>query len=319
MNNYQRTMRAIEHEPGAPVVRGELVIDRRFARNLVCWRDGDFAADGLGDTELLLSCSRLLGLDLVCIPAQETACRETVLAPTVNTIGQFADDGLFVFWLVDGAFQSAMTERGAMAVMTGLARSPDVVAREIQQRSRQVVENIVRGVDAGAHGIIVADDIAYQKGTLISPHQVERCMLPVWKDQTTAAHELNVPVFFHSDGNLNAVLPCIVEAGFDGLQCLEPAAGMNIGEIKARYGEALCLMGNIDPALLHAPGDGVGNAEGMDRLSRAVDQVMTAADGRGGLIFGTCSGLHTGMQPERVHHMYRLAAKFDPAGQTDIA
>ena len=319
MTDYQRAMRAIEHEPGAPVVRGELVIDRRFARNLVCWRGGDSAADGLADTALLLSCSRLLKLDLVCIPAEEATGQETVLAPPAKDIGQFTDCDLFVFWLVDGAFQSAMAERGMMAVMTDLARSPDTVARELQHRSLQVSASIARGVEAGAHGILIADDIAYRQGPLMSPELVQRCILPVWRAQAKAAHDLGVPVFFHSDGNLNAVLPYIVAAGFDGLQCLEPAAGMNIGAVKAQYGETLCLMGNIDPALLHASDSSTGSADGTDKLCWAIGEVMAANNGRGGLIFGTCSGLHIGMQPDRVYHMYKLAAKLDPAGQTDMA
>lgn len=59
-----------------------------------------------------------------------------------------------------------------------------------------------------------------------------------------------VPILFHPDGNLNKVLPHIIAAGFKGLQCMEPAAGMDIIEINAKYGQALCLMGGIDPALL---------------------------------------------------------------------
>jgi uroporphyrinogen decarboxylase len=142
-------------------------------------------------------------------------------------------------------------------------------------------------------------------------------MLPAWKAQVTSAHDLGVPVFFHSDGNLNAVLPLIVEAGFDGLQCLEPGAGMDIRAIKAQYGEALCLMGNVDPASLNPSFDETGSTDTTDVLERAVGHIMASADGRGGLIFGTCSGLHSGMQPDRVSRMYRLASGLDPAAQSD--
>lgn len=314
MNNYRRTLRAIQHELDAQVAKGELVIDRQFASDLVNWRFGGATADGLGEAGLLLACCRLLKLDLVCIPAAATASEAAILAPRPNDIGKFSDHGLFVFWLVDGAFQSGVTERGMMPVMTDLVRRPDEMTREIRRRSKQVVTSIARGVAAGSHGILIADDIAYCQGTLMHPEFVERCLLPVWKDQVKAAHHLGVPVFFHSDGNLKAVLPFIVEAGFDGLQCLEPAAGMDIGFIKTQHGEALCLMGNVDPALLHARGD--GNAEGMSDLDQAVGEFMAAADGRGGLIFGTCSGLHTGMAPERVDYMYRQAAKRDPTATT---
>lgn len=306
LNGYQRTLRAIERKPNAPVARGELVIDRRFALDLANWC-GDASASGSDDTQLLLTCCRLLKLDLVCIPAQASAWQGTVLTPPVKDIGQFADDGLFVFWMVDGAFQSAVTEKGMMTVMTDLARSRDEMVREIRQRSRQVTATISRSVVPGAHGILVADDIAYRQSTMVALDFIKDCLLPLWKEQTKAAHDLGVPVFFHSDGNLNAVLPLIVEAGFDGLQCIEPAASMDIGAVKKQYGEKLCLMGNIDPALLTV--SDFGNNKEKEDLQRSVDEIIAAADGRGGLIFGTCSGLHAGMAPELVHHMYRLAAQ----------
>jgi uroporphyrinogen decarboxylase len=166
-------------------------------------------------------------------------------------------------------------------------------------------------VAAGAHGIIIADDIAYHRSTYISPEFVEHYLLPIWKTQVKAAWNLGVPIFFHSDGNLNAVLPLVVEAGFDGLQCIEPAAGMDINDIKQRYGRNLCLMGNMDPSLLTEKGNQIDTETSYDHLRQSVFELMKIADEDGGFIFGTCSGLFTGMSPEIVQTMYRLANEFD--------
>ena len=315
MNSYQRVIHAITHEPGSPVARGELVIDRGFSRAYLNWRMNDPAADVLTDTSLLLACCRFLKLDLVCVPADSEAGQASILSPPAEDIDQFADEGLFVFWLVDGAFQSAMTDLGMTALMTAMARAPADFVQDLQQRCQTVMATMVRGVGAGVHGVIIAEDIAYGQGTYMSPDFIEHYLLPVWQAQVEAAHGLGVPVFFHSDGNVRAVLPHIVEAGFDGLQCIEPAAGMDMNAIQAQYGERLCLMGNIDPALLCGPDPSGQAASDRGGLKRAVKHV-TALGGRGGLIFGTCSGLHTGMLPERVHYMYQLAAQsdMDPSG-----
>jgi len=133
-----------------------------------------------------------------------------------------------------------------------------------------------------------------------------------------AAHGLGVPAFFHSDGNINAVLPHIFEAGFDGLQCIEPAAGMDLAAVQAQYGKRLCLMGNIDPALVCGLDPSGQAASDPDGLQRAVSRV-TALGSHGGVIFGTCSGLHAGMWPERVHQMYQLAAQHDPVARAVTA
>lgn len=310
MNRRQRVIDAIACAPGRPVARGELVIDRGFARDFINWKVQEAVADVLTDTSLLLACCRFLKLDLVCVPADGQA---GLLSPPAVDMAKFADEGLFVFWLTDGVFQTSMTERGMMATMTAMAQSPDAVGRELQQHSRQVLAAMDRGAGAGAHGIIIGDDIAYQQGTYMSPQFLEEYLLPVWTSQVAFAHDLGVPVFFHSDGNLNAVLPHVVAAGFDGLQCLEPAAGMDIGGIKSVYGQSLCLMGNIDPALLCGePGGPAQTDDGEALLEEAVDAVLAAAGGQGGFIFGTCSGLHAGMRPERVQRLYQLARARDP-------
>ena len=38
----------------------------------------------------------------------------------------------------------------------------------------------------------------------------------------------------------------IVETNIDGLNPMEPVAGMDIGEVKQKYGDRICLIGNID-------------------------------------------------------------------------
>jgi uroporphyrinogen decarboxylase len=198
-----------------------------------------------------------------------------------------------------------------MALMTEMAHRPDDVADVLRRGSDQVLGHMKAAVADGAHGIMVADDIAYAQGTFMSPEFVSKHLAPLWKTQVLFARDLGLPVFFHSDGNLNAVLSDIVQAGFDGLQCVEPAAGMDIVQIKAKYGQGLCLMGNLDPSLLSQ--EGLPGDAGTDsaRLRRTVQNLLASAGDGGGFIFGTCSGLHAGMSPERVHLMYRLVDDMD--------
>ena len=51
-------------------------------------------------------------------------------------------------------------------------------------------------------------------------------------------------VIEHSDGNLNPLLDDLSRI-VDGLQSLDPTAGMDIGAVKAKYGDKLVLMGNV--------------------------------------------------------------------------
>jgi len=55
----------------------------------------------------------------------------------------------------------------------------------------------------------------------------------------------DLPLIFHSDGNLMEIIEELIQIGIDALNPIEPQA-MNIVELKQKYGEQLCLTGNID-------------------------------------------------------------------------
>ena len=184
-----------------------------------------------------------------------------------------------------------------------MGRRPAEVAAALRGASRQVTADMAAAVAAGAHGIIIADDIAYRQSTYMAPQWLGRHLLPLWQDQVAAARDSGVPVLFHSDGNLNRVLPYIVAAGFDGLCGLEPAAGMDVREIRRGCARQLCLMGTLDPGLLCGQPGGPDADGGYDRLTRALADEMAAGRQAGGVIFGTCSGLYAGMSPRRVQCM----------------
>lgn len=311
LNSISRVMNTIHHQPGIPIAKGELTLDRQFVRDFLNWWTNGAMIDSLSDTDLHIEFCRILKLDLICVQSKEIADNKLNHSMKLTDISRISDEGLFVFWVVNGAFQTAVERRGMMKLLTNIADSPDEVCTELRQISDQLITTMAQGVTAGVHGIIIADDIAYRQSTYMSPCFVEQNILPLWQTQVTIARDLGVPVFFHSDGNLNAVLSYIVAAGFDGLQCIEPASGMDIQEIKEKYGKDLCLMGNMDPSLLTEQGNRTDTETRYYRLRKAVFDLMSSAGCNGGFIFGTCSGLHAGMSPELVHYMYNLASELD--------
>lgn len=308
MTRIQRVQAAIRHRPGAGIPTGELTMDRSFLKALLAW-NGRHNVEKIGYMQMLIEGSRLLRHDLVCLQSNPAGSDSGDPSLPLRRIARLVDADLFVFWIVDGAFQRTMGRYDFMAFMQAIAASPDAVAREMENASRQVTACMEQGVGHGTHGVIIADDIAYQAGPYMSPEFGRRYLLPIWRRQTLAARALHVPVFFHSDGNINPFVPLVVEAGFDGLQCIEPAAGMDIFAIGRTYGSRLCLMGNIDPSLLCGPDNSKTGGQDSRRLDRAVADLIAGFGDHGGLILGTASGLHAGMSPDRVCHMAALASK----------
>jgi len=307
MNGIQRVRQVIHHAPDAPIARGELVLDLQFARDFMAWQaNGDPPAE-LDDIDLRIACCRALGLDLICLQAPT---RKELPVP-LKAIHRSADEGLFVFWIVDGVFQRAARLHGMMALLTRIAQEPDAVEAEFKHLSGHVLSTMDQGIEAGVHGIILADDIAYNQGTLTSPGFIEQYLFPLWKTHVLQAGDRDIPLFFHSDGNLSRVLPLILAAGFDGLQGIESAAGMDIRALKARYGRSLCLMGGLEPSLLSPTGIPSDDDGAPTTLRREISDLIGSAAGDGGFILGTSSGLHAGMMPERVDLAYRLSFELE--------
>ena len=106
-----------------------------------------------------------------------------------------------------------------------------------------------------------------------------------------------MPVFMHTDGNINTVMERIVDCGFDGLQSLQPSAGMDIAQIKKEYGTRLCLMGNVDLDRLLPFGT-------PEEVSRQVAWLCETINQDGGYILSTCNILTNIIPVENVYAMY---------------
>ena len=94
-----------------------------------------------------------------------------------------------------------------------------------------------------------SDDLAYRTGFLVSPDIYRQHLFPWLKVIGDLCHRAGRPYIFHSDGVLWDVMEELVACGFDALQPIEPNA-MDIREVKRRYGDSLCLIGNIDVDVL---------------------------------------------------------------------
>jgi uroporphyrinogen decarboxylase len=103
-------------------------------------------------------------------------------------------------------------------------------------------------LEAGVDCISLADDLGTNEGLLFSPATYERVFLPWHRALCTLAHAYGAHVHLHSHGNISRILDWIVDAGVDMLNPLDPTEGMDLAEIKARYGQRLTLVGGLDKA-----------------------------------------------------------------------
>jgi uroporphyrinogen decarboxylase len=95
----------------------------------------------------------------------------------------------------------------------------------------------------------------------------------------------------------------LIDSGYDGLNPLEPQAGMDLKKVKDAYGSKICLLGNIDCKELLPAGT-------RDQVEAAVKQAIDAAAAGGGYILCDSNSLHPGVNPENCIAMFEAAKKY---------
>jgi uroporphyrinogen decarboxylase len=112
------------------------------------------------------------------------------------------------------------------------------------------IESARRQRDLGVDFICAACDIADNHGPFFNLAQMRRWILPYLRQWADEVRGLGMYAVLHTDGNITPLLEDLAGAGLNGLQAIDPVAGMDIRQAKAAVGNRLCLCGNVDCGLL---------------------------------------------------------------------
>ncbi|MBI4244184.1 MAG: hypothetical protein HY606_08860 [Planctomycetes bacterium] len=162
---------------------------------------------------------------------------------------------------------------------------------------------IRRAIRAGADIVVLGDDYATNIGPLMSPELFCKFLLPRLRRVVNAIKEEGAYCIKHSDGNIYALLDMIIDTGIDGLNPIEPVAGMDIGVVKAKYGKRVCLIGNIDCGYLLSHGS-------VEDVERAVKECIAKASIGGGHIISSSNSIHSSVKPENFIAMIHATEKY---------
>ena len=187
----------------------------------------------------------------------------------------------FIFALIDGPFQgTAKLFSSFTDYLIAIAKCDPIIPELVADAIAANVELGLNALALGANGIIIADDIAYQGGTFISPTDLRKNFFPGLTEQVEIFRAQKAPVFFHADGDLWPVLDDIISSGVDGLHSLDFSSLADIAKVRMATENRLCLMGGYD----------LGWFEGDNRTEKAME-LLTATSMTSGYIFGSSAGI----------------------------
>jgi len=205
----------------------------------------------------------------------------------------------FVLATLNAGFDLGYELLGFERFMMWTIQAPQVMRQYYEKLIEANLSMALMAAKAGADGILIADDLAFNTGTFVDPSYLRNDYFPLLREMITTIKNQGVPVFFHSDGDLRTIIPDLIDCGIDVLQSLDPNANMDIPTLKKEYGKDLAFMGNIDVDLLAN-----GTREDVVRTTRSLIQ---AARSGGGFILGTSNVVASYCQPENVKAMYAVA------------
>lgn len=146
---------------------------------------------------------------------------------------------------VRGPFSAVWMLTGLVNIGLMLYEDPDLLQDMFRVLGQWNTELGLGLIKAGVDVVVVNDDYGMNNQTFISPADWRRMVLPVVAEEIETLAAAGVPVILHSDGNLNAILDDITHLRIAGLHPLQRSAKMDIAAVKQKYGDRLCLLGNL--------------------------------------------------------------------------
>ncbi len=208
-----------------------------------------------------------------------------------------------VIWRGLDGFHIACALRGMENFLVDCLVNP-VFAHSVMRMCNEFQTRVAVGaIERGADIVVLLDDYADNNGPLMSPELFNEIVLPYLTNTVRAVKDAGGYVIKHTDGNLWPILESLIDTGIDAIHPIEPTAGMDIGEVKQRYGDRVCIMGNIDCGELLCRGT-------TDAVREAVRACIRAASPGGGHILSSSNSLQSGVRPENYAAMIDEAKRY---------
>ncbi|MFH1566878.1 MAG: uroporphyrinogen decarboxylase family protein [Gemmatimonadota bacterium] len=199
-------------------------------------------------------------------------------AGLAEQVAALHDQGLAVAAFAGSVFEQSWYLRGMDELMMDMLAEPERAHWILERTAHYQKVAAVAFARAGVDILITGDDVAMQEGLMMDRATWRAFLQPRLAATVAAARTVrpDLHVFYHSDGNVEPLIPDLIEVGIDILnpvqpECMDPAA------IKAKYGDRLSFWGTV--SVQHTMPQGT-----PDQVRAEVRQRIRTAGRGGGLI-----------------------------------
>ena len=220
-----------------------------------------------------------------------------------KALQRFDDEKAVVLNLRDG-FSDMRDLLGYEAALMGMLLEPAAFAELLD---RAVDFNLAVAKVArqryGCQIVATTDDVANATGLLMRPASYFEHIAPQFRRAIQGYKDLGYLCIKHCDGKIDAVVDYWIDAGIDCLDPIDPGAGYTLGGMKRKYGDKICLKGNIDCTTTLCDAT-------TEQVEEEVRQGLREAGPGGGLILSSSNTIHRGVKPQNFQAMLDAARRY---------
>lgn len=162
---------------------------------------------------------------------------------TVNKQCEATDKFMVHMWGTE-PFQRMQYLRGTENLFMDLAYGDIEVFKLRDMVHEFYLKEIELWANTDVDAVHFEDDWGSQQALLISPNTWREVFKPMYKDYCDLAHSKGKYVIMHSDGNISAILPDMIEIGIDAVNAQLDC--MDIEKLAELYHEKIAFWGGFD-------------------------------------------------------------------------
>lgn len=156
------------------------------------------------------------------------------------------EKGYFVAGWVGHIFETAWQIIGFERIFEDFLHNPEFVEWLLDRITEDNCFKARRLAQAGVDLVQFGDDVGMQHRLMMHPDLWRRFLKPRLAREIAAAREVrpDIPVWYHSDGNISDIIEDLIEVGVTVLNPVQPEC-IDLDWLKNRFGDRLAFWGTI--------------------------------------------------------------------------
>ncbi|MBN1851648.1 MAG: hypothetical protein JW829_02960 [Pirellulales bacterium] len=164
-----------------------------------------------------------------------------------------------------------------------------------------IVDGQIEAVGDKLTGMYIWGDVACTQGMLFSPNLWRQLHKPHLKRICDRIHDAGLKVIYHGCGNASPLFEDMIEVGVDAYNPLEAKAGLDVVELKRKFGKRWAFNGNLNVQVLET--------NDRDKVRAEVLWKLKAARG-GGYIIQSDHSIPDSVDPATYDYVIELVREY---------